>query len=320
MKSIEIISCAKINLSIDVTGVDSEGFHTVDMMMQQLAFHDDVKISFATFATSPNLDERFGASGKFSVSIKTNRAYLPTNEKNIAYRAAELMISRYGDRKQGGSISIEIFKRIPVGAGLAGGSGNAAAVIHGLNVLWNLDLSLSDICKIGEELGADVPFCAIGQAVRNRNLPKKIRMDSLAASCARARGRGTLLKKTASIKKPVVIAKPRFGVSTATVYKGIDGCEIKERPDNDKLEGFLRERSGYMYDEFINVLENYTLDAYPQVRILKDRMMGTGARKVLMSGSGPTVFAVFDRMEDAKALSKALRKEKYESYWTHTTA
>lgn len=344
MKSIEIASYAKINLSIDVTGVDCSGFHTVDMIMQQIAFHDDVKISFTensapdagagsgtTFDTSPEgissaeSDARTESVShresqeKFGISVSTNRVYLPTNEKNLAYRAAQLMIQLYGNERNGGSIEIEILKRIPVGAGLAGGSGNGAAVIHGLNALWNLDLSLTEICGICEELGSDVPFCAVGQAVMNKKLPRKICKSDIAATCVRATGRGTHIRKTTSLKKPIVLAKPRFGVSTSAAYKGIDSCEIEKRPDNDRLEKLLKERGAGMYDEFINVLENYTLKAYPAVQVLKDKMEKSPARKVLMSGSGPTVFAVFDDMQDAKVLSAELRKEKYESYWTHTT-
>ena len=115
------------------------------------------------------------------------------------------MVRLYGNERNGGSIEIEILKRIPVGAGLAGGSGNGAAVIHGLNALWNLDLSLTEICGICEELGSDVPFCAVGQAVMNKKLPRKICKSDIAATCVRATGRGTHIRKTTSLKKPIVL-------------------------------------------------------------------------------------------------------------------
>lgn len=324
MKKITVKSYAKINLSIDVGKAQPNGFHDVDMIMQQLAFHDDVEISFEANADSPNQDnsgiesDRGKPWKKFQIKLTTNRVYLPTDERNLAYRAAELMINRFGEKKNGGKIIISIFKRIPVGAGMAGGSGNGAAVVHGINALWKLKLSLAQICDICEELGSDVPFCALGQAKMNKKLPAPVGNDKMAASCVRARGRGTEMKKLRGISKAVVIAKPNFSVSTAEVYANIDDAVVDRRPNNDRLETMLNEKSSDIYEEFINVLENYTLKAYPAVGVLKSKMEKYNPRVCLMSGSGPTVFAVFDDMNDAMMLSDALRKEGYESYWTYT--
>ena len=141
----------------------------------------------------------------------------------------------------------------------------------------------------------------------------------MATSCVRAQGRGTELTRVRGIHKPVVIAKPPLSVSTAEVYRGIDCCEIGRRPDNDQLVRDLGAGSDAVYENFINVLENYTLNAYPEVRELKERMQNSDARCVLMSGSGPTVFGIFDEMDQARALSDLLRKEGYEAYWTRTT-
>lgn len=311
MSKIRVLSFAKINLSIDVGPVDEGGFHPVDMIMQQLSFHDDVNITYT---------EHSGGTGeKPEIRLHTNRYYLPVDRRNLAYKAAELMIETYGDRVGGGTVDIDIIKRIPVAAGLAGGSGNGAAVIHGLNILWNLRLDLTEICELCSRLGSDVPFSAVGQARSNYRFPRDIRKDPLASSCARATGRGTVLQPVKGIVRPVVLAKPAMGVSTAEVYKGIDACKITRRPDNDKLTADLAARDPAMYDNFVNVLEEYTLNSYPEVAELKRIMEDTGAEKVLMSGSGPTVFAVYDSMEEAISACSRLRDSKYEAYWTKTT-
>ncbi len=327
MKEIRIQSFAKINLSIDVTGVTDDGMHKVDMVMHQLSFHDDVTVCFESRAVRRDGREKEDGKGvkevqeAFEIEVMTNRYYLPTDERNLAYQAALLMVRRYGRRVRGGRIRIGIFKRIPVAAGLAGGSGNGAAVLHALNQLWRLNLSLPRLCQLGAELGSDVPFCVMGQAGYNFDLPQRIRKHPLAACCARATGTGTELKPLTGIKKPVVIAKPAMGVSTREVYRGIDGCRIEHRPDNDLLVKGLEERNyGLIYGQCINVLEAYTLDAYPQVAALKEQMLQGGrAEKVLMSGSGPTVFGIYNSISDAKVACTALRRNGYEAYWTRTT-
>lgn len=338
MKEIRIQSFAKINLSIDVTGVTEDGMHLVDMVMHQLSFHDDVTVCFDPCPAGRG--ERGGWNGRngrregrsagrgrpdgenaFQIEVTTNRYYLPTDQRNLAYKAAMLMVQRYGKRVCGGRIRIDIFKRIPVAAGLAGGSGNGAAVLHALNQLWRLNLSLPQLCRLGEELGSDVPFCVMGQAGYNFDLPRRVRRHPLAVSCARATGTGTRLSPLTGIKKPVVIAKPALGVSTREVYSGIDRCRIQERPDNDLLVKGLEERNyRLIYGQCVNVLEAYTLEAYPQVAELKELMLQGGrAEKVLMSGSGPTVFGIYNSISDAKAVCTALRRNGYEAYWTRTT-
>ena len=320
MGEISLYSFAKINLSIDVGSPMENGMHPVDMVMQQLAFHDDVKVSYSE---DGSLDR-----GRFRIFVSTNRPYLPVDSRNLAYKAAELMAERFGKDVPGGNIHIDIHKRIPVAAGLAGGSGNAAAVLHGLNVLWggrrSWLVSLSELLAAGAELGSDVPFCAAGQARGCRGLPAALRRDPAGGCCARATGTGTDLEIIRPLRSWVVIAKPRTGVSTAEVYKGIDSCEIKERPDNDVLCRALEDGdAGLAAGQMINVLENYTLKAYPEVAELKEKMAecesGRYARRILMSGSGPTVFALFDTKEQAKDSCMDMRKSGYETYWTKTT-
>ena len=319
MSEISLYSFAKINLSIDVGKPMENGMHPVDMVMQQLAFHDDVKVSYAP---DRNLNR-----GEFRITLSTNRPYLPTDDRNLAYKAAVLMGEKFGKSVPGGNIHIDIRKRIPVAAGMAGGSGNAAAVLHGLNVLWGGKdglVGLDRILAAGSELGSDVPFCAAGQARGCRGLPAALRSDPAGGCCARATGTGTDLKIIKGLRSWVVIAKPRLSVSTAEVYKGIDSCDIKERPDNDILEKALEEGDRKTAEgQMINVLESYTLKAYPQVAELKEAVIraesGRSARRVLMSGSGPTVFALFDTLNQAKKLCADVRSMGYEAYWTKTT-
>lgn len=314
---IHIKSYAKINLSIDMGEVLPSGMHPVDMIMQETTLSDDVII---------NVKE----GEDFSVMIKTNSSEIPVSEENIAYKAAAKMIEEYKNllpkevaEDKNKSICIFIEKRIPVAAGLAGGSGNAAAVIHGLNAIWNLGLSLSELCQIGKEIGSDVPFCIMGQARKNIFLPANIIGDELAVSCARARGTGTELTPVEPMHAQVIIAKPSIGVSTGEVYRGMDELIIKNRPNNDALEAALNTHDyKHAIPEMINVLENYTLTAYPEVRELKTFMEGNleGALVVLMSGSGPSVFALFDSDDEANATRglKALKDAGYEAHLART--
>lgn len=319
MNKFEVFSFAKINLSIDVRAAGEDGYHEVDMIMQHLSFHDTVKVEYEPYSGKVAAEK----SGSFDIEVKTNRSYLPCDERNLAFRAAKLMAEKFcGERgPRPGKINIDILKRIPVAGGLAGGSGNAAAVIHALNYIWKLGLSLDEILELSAELGSDVPFCAMGQAKGNRSLRKIFRGEDLAATCARAKGRGTVLTPVAPFRASIVIAKPRFSVSTAEVYKGIDSAEIDKRPDNDRLESLLGKREvkpEELFPDFVNVLENYTLKAYPKVSELKEDMLGGGALMSLMSGSGPTVFGIFSGFEESRSACEALRKKGYEAYWTRT--
>ena len=335
MSSIIVRSFVKINLSIDVGKVADNGYHPVDMVMQQLAFHDDVTVEYMPIVPGhPEAGESVSHDGgSFDIEVRTNRYYLPCDRRNLAYQAAELMADRYPDKAHG-KVLIDIKKRIPVAGGLAGGSGNGAAVLHALNILWGLDLSLKKLMDLGAELGSDVPFCVMGQVRANKDFPAYLRNDEAASSCARATGRGTELEKLAPIDCWMVIAKPRFSVSTKEVYQGIDDMDITARPDNDRLAKRLAEsaeqsvRSGgtlcavpdkTMYEDFVNVLEEYTLKAYPEVEELKKLMIDKGADFALMSGSGPTVCGIFGTMKAAEKAAQGIQKEGLEAYWTRTT-
>ena len=310
MKQIEVKAFAKINLSLDVCGVLDNGFHEVSMIMQQILLCDDVKVKWT---------EDTAVSG-INIALSTNRYYLPTDDRNLAYRAARLMADKYG-QDMNGTIKIDIRKRIPVAAGLAGGSSNCAAVIHALCRLWNLSLSLDELCKTGSELGSDVPFCIMGQAAADQTLRPYFSDDPLACHCALATGTGTTLKPVKGLKSHLVLSKPAISVSTAEVYRGIDNEIIPERPDNEELiAGLLNNNRKLITKNMVNVLENFTLKRYPIIVYTKNKMQQLcGNNAVLMSGSGPTVYGLCNNIGESKEISRRMLEDNNESFWTRTT-
>lgn len=313
MKRIELKSYGKINLSLDVKGLREDGMHLVEMVMQQILLCDDIAMEW-----NPEKGK------ELQINLSTNRRYLPTDERNLAYKAALEMREFCREKSRPlpeGKLDIHIKKRIPVAAGLAGGSGNGAAVLHGLNVLWELDLDVEGLCTIGKRLGSDVPFCIMGQAAENENLKDRFRDDPLACHCALATGTGTELKPLPPLRSHMVLSKPPVGVSTAGVYKGIDSVEIKERPDTvEMIRGLSEKDRTLVKKNMVNVLENFTLKEYPTVVYTKNKMQELcGRDSVLMSGSGPTVFALTDSRDEAKSVCRKMKEDNRESYWTRTT-
>lgn len=311
MKKINLNSFAKINLSLDVLGVLDNGFHQVSMIMQQILLCDDLLIRWRE---EPKND-------CVTVSVSTNRYFLPTDERNLAYRAAALMAEKYG-RGRSGHISIDIKKRIPVSAGLAGGSGNAAAVLHGLNILWDLGLSLNDLIRISSELGSDIPFCVMGQAAADKTLKPLFAGDPLACHCALATGTGTdLTPLKHGLRSHLVLSKPPISVSTATAYRGIDSMTIERHPDNDEMiKGLESESLELIRKNMVNVLENFTLRRYPIVAQTKARMQELcDSDCVMMSGSGPAVFGLCRNIRQSKQLCGEMLALNKESFWTRTT-
>ena len=351
-KSIKINAYAKINLSLDVGEVMPNGMHPVDMIMQQISLHDEVTISIPE---APGKEARSKESISnepipkeilpYEIILTCDNPNLPADRGNIAYRAAEKMLLIAKERCNNSNvdqpyhneenkelteknlyanslIAIDIKKNMPLAAGLAGGSSNAAAVIHGLNALLEMKLSLSELCEVGAELGSDVPFCILGQAKLNENLPNEIRQDPLATAAARATGTGTTLSSCPPLSAGILLAKPEIGVSTKDAYLGIDryfqecktrGLKIK-RPDNDALVSALSNHDECaIKDNMINLLENYTLTAYPEVGELKELLKNRCPQsdKVLMSGSGPTVYALFFGEADPIQLPSELSQYPY---------
>lgn len=323
-KKVTIKSFAKVNLSIDVLGKLENGYHEVDMIMQTISLHDLVDVEWIP-------ENKRDGSSNVSVELKTNRQSLPTDERNLAYKAAVLMAGRYPEdtaskKHRTGTVKINLKKMIPVAAGLAGGSGNAAAVVLALNHIWGLGKTLSELLSVGAELGADVPFCMMGQAKANKVLGSAMNDDTLACTCARASGTGTELEPLKGrLKANLVLAKPKISVSTPEVYKGMDEIEIKKRPDNDKLAELLEKGGSALSedsrftDNMVNVLELYTLSKYDVVTELKKEMQEMMPDvKVLMSGSGPTVFAVMSSQKEAQTSCLRLKRKFNEVFWAWT--
>lgn len=309
---IHLKSYAKINLSLDVKGVTSEGMHLVEMVMQQILLCDEIAMGWTPAAETE-------ADG-LQISLKTNRRYLPTDERNLAYKAALVMREIYGSDISG-KLNINIRKRIPVAAGLAGGSGNGAAALHALNVLWGMDLSLKELCEAGARLGSDVPFCVMGQAAENAELKERFAGDPLASHCALATGTGTDLEPLKGLVSHMVLSKPSISVSTAKVYQGIDSTVIPQRPNTAELiEGLKTRDTARIEKNMVNVLENYTLKEYSVVVYTKNKMQELcPGRAVLMSGSGPSVYGLTDSIKESRRICSEMARINRESFWTRTT-
>ncbi|NRD77464.1 4-(cytidine 5'-diphospho)-2-C-methyl-D-erythritol kinase [Bacillus sp. BRMEA1] len=247
---------AKINLALDVLHKRPDGYHEVEMIMTTIDLADRVELTLL------NQDR---------IHILSHNRYVPDDQRNLAYQAAQLLKSRF-DVKKGVLISIE--KTIPVAAGLAGGSSDAAATLRGLNKLWGLGLTLDELAEIGSEIGSDVSFCVYG-------------------GTALAKGRGEIITELPAPPTCwVILAKPFIGVSTAEVYRRLDLNEIS----HPNIPGMIAAINEHDYANVCrnvgNVLEDVTLKAYPVVAQIKEQMKRFGADAVLMSGSGPTVFGI----------------------------
>ena len=309
MKQIRLKSYGKINLSLDVLGKLENGYHEVEMVMQQILLHDDVVVKW--LAQQELRDS-------IEVELSTNKPYLPKDQRNLAYKAALLMIELYGQNRRG-KLRIDIKKRLPVAAGLAGGSGNGAAVVHAINYLWDLRLSVAELCSIGSKLGSDVPFSIMGQAKANPDLG--LERDPLATHCAVATGTGTELRPITGLKSHLLLSKPPIGVSTAEVYQGLDPNRIEKRPNTEELvQALKRDDIKIIRKNMINVLENFTLTRYPSVMYTKNNVERLFDEKaVLMSGSGPTIFALCKTRAEAQRAYEELKEYNKETFWTRTT-
>lgn len=265
MNSIDLKSRAKVNLSIDVLGKREDGYHLVEMIMQTIDLYDKLKIT--------EIEEN-------SILIKSNSLDIPLNEDNIMYKAVNLLKNQFNMEK---GIEISIEKNIPVAAGMAGGSSNAAAVLVGLNKLWNLGLSENELKHIGLKLGADVPFCITGGS-------------------ALAEGIGEKLTNIKGLPEDlnILICKPNIFVSTKEVYQSLNMDKVKRRPQNKELiDALQKEDVKFISENMVNVLEEVTSLKYSEIGQIEDIMIKNKALGSMMSGSGPTVFGLFDNKDCA---------------------
>ncbi len=311
MKSIVIKSYAKINLSIDVLAKRPDGYHQVLMVMQQIDLFDFVSIIWNPYSSQNLQDEN-------SITLSSNLPYLPTDEKNIAYKAALFMLEK---TSQKGLLEIKIQKNIPVAAGMAGGSSNCAAVMLALAELLELKMTLEELMEEGGKIGADVPFCIMGQATLNHHLKyheKKLKEPEKTplGTCAVASGIGEILKPIPGYCGWVLIAKPPISVSTAKVYGELKIDEIYNRPNTQELIQGLKEKNFYKIGKnMVNVLEIVSLKEYPIIMYTKNNLKQCAkGQNVLMSGSGPTVFTLFENKKKAKKGLAKLQKIENETY------
>mgnify|MGYP000055682012 FL=1 len=267
---------AKINLFLDVLGKRADSYHEVEMIMQSISLYDRITLKPA---------ER--------ISVSTNNPLVADDRRNLAFQAALLVQKKYPFWP---GVEIVIDKKIPVAAGLAGGSTDAAGVILGLNKLFSLNMSKNEMLELGAQLGYDVPFCILGNT-------------------ALAKGRGEKVEEVPSCPKFwVVLVKPPFGVKTSVVYKNLNlGEKKKENGGITKYIKALENKDrGYLLKNMFNLLEQSTFKLYPEVEKIKRDLNKLGAEYTLMSGSGPTVFAVFNDYQEAFSF-----KEKIRNFYTH---
>mgnify|MGYP004578408935 CR=1 FL=1 len=274
MREIKLKARAKINLGLDVVRKREDGYHEVRMIMQMINLYDKITIRRIT---------------ESEIRVTTNLPYLPVNEDNLVYRAAKLLMDEFQVTE---GVEIELQKYIPVAAGMAGGSSDAAAVMVGINRIFHLGLTKKQLMERGVKIGADVPFCIM-------------------RGTALAEGIGEVLTPLPAMPHcSLVIAKPKIHVSTKFVYGNLKANELKEHPDIDGQVQALREGSlEQLVAKMGNVLETVTVPAYPVIDEIKKTMLKNDAMGAMMSGSGPTVFGVFEREERAQEVCRLLKKE-----------
>lgn len=280
--TVEIKAYAKINLGLDVLQRLPNGYHEVRMIMQTVGIYDTLMlkkreqgIAFKVFMA--------GDGG----NPPTEAGEVPDNEDNLAYKAAKLIKETYGIEA---GVDISLTKRIPVAAGMAGGSTDAAAVLKGMNTLFGLGLSEETLQELGLKLGADVPYCIRGGTVLAEGIGEKLTRLLDAPPCF------------------LLVAKPKISVSTKYVYENLNLNTLKSRPDIDGMLAAIEEGSlDGILDCMENVLQSVTEVKYPVIGELKQQMERLGAAKAMMSGSGPTVFGIFKDEEKARTAYEAVR-------------
>lgn len=270
--SIVLKSYGKINLGLDVLRRREDGYHEVRMIMQTVGLYD-------VLTMKKRKDDK--------IKMTCNLSFLPTDERNLVYKAVKLIKDKYHIKD---GVEINLSKRIPVAAGMAGGSSNCAAALKGMNQLFDLGLSIDELCEIGVTLGADVPYCIWGGTALSEGIGEKLSRVDAMPDCY------------------ILIAKPGISVSTAFVYKNLDLLALSKHPDIDGMLECLKEKDlTGICDRLENVLETVTIKEYPIIEKVKKHLMDQGAKGALMSGSGPTIFAVFEDKKTADNAMESLR-------------
>ncbi len=283
MDSIRLKARAKINLGLDVIGRRENGYHDVRMVMQTVGLYDRIIMT-----KIPEEDIR----------IKTNIGFLPVNENNLVYKAIMLMKNKYNLK---GGIEVDLNKFIPVAAGMAGGSSDAASTLFGMNRLYDLNLPMRELMNMGVEIGADVPYCIMRGTALAEGIGEKLTRLPDMPFCH------------------ILIAKPPVNVSTKLVYENLDSTQIQSHPDIDGIiEAIKLKDVALVASRMGNVLESVTVPLYPVIDNIKKDMMEHGAINAMMSGSGPTVFGIFLDEQSMVACQQFLR-QKGEARQVYTT-
>lgn len=265
MDSIRLRARAKINLGLDVTGLREDGYHEVRMIMQTVGLYDRIIIK---------------KTKEPGIVITSNLSYIPLNENNLMYKAAKMLIDEFGIKE---GVEMDLNKFIPVAAGMAGGSSDAASVLFGMNKMFDLGLSVDELMKRGVRIGADVPYCIMRGTALAEGIGEKLTRLSPMPQCS------------------VVVAKPAINVSTKLVYESLDMNGVESHPDIDAIVSGLKDGDLYKISHNMeNVLEKVTIPMHPVIDSLKKDMCAHGAINAMMSGSGPTVFGLFDDNKAAK--------------------
>lgn len=273
MDELKLKALAKINIGLDVLRKREDGYHEVSMIMQTIHLFDRLQIK---------------KTKEPGIRISSNLYYLPVNENNLIYKASKLLMDEFSIQE---GIEVRLEKHIPVAAGMAGGSTDGAAALYGLNKMFDLGLTMEQLKERGVKIGADVPYC-------------------LMRGTALAEGIGEKLTALPPMPKcPVLVAKPGVSVSTKFVYENLRLAENTPHPDIHRLiEDIEKKDLRGTAADMGNILETVTMEHYPEIAQLKEIMVNFGALNALMSGSGPTVFGLFENERTAKRAYKAVRK------------
>ncbi len=273
MKQIKLKAYAKINLGLDVIGKREDGYHEVRMIMQTIRLFDRITMT---------------KTRKNDIYLETNLSFLPTDERNLVYRAAKMMKEEFDIRE---GVRIELNKKIPICAGMAGGSTDAAAALVGMNRLFQLKLSEKQLMEYGVRLGADVPYCIMRGTALSEGIGEQLSRVTPIPQCY------------------ILIAKPNVNVSTKFVYENLNLPALESHPDIDLLLRAIEEGDlCTLASNLGNVLETVTIHRYPIIEQIKQSMLVKGALGALMSGSGPTVFGIFDSEAKIKDAYREVRK------------
>ena len=273
MNEYQIKAYAKINLGLDVVRRLENGYHEVKMIMQTVNLYDELTLKRTTAG----------------IRLTSDSGELPLDENNLIYKAARLMQEHYGIAE---GVSVKLKKNIPIAAGMAGGSTDAAATMLAMKELFGLETSKAELMKLGVKIGADVPYCILGGTALAEGIGEKLTPLPKAPECH------------------LLVAKPDINVSTKYVYEHLDAAGVTKHPDIDGMVNAIERGSLQgIIERLGNVLETVTISAYPVISVIKDRMKELGAQGSLMSGSGPTVFGIFTEQEKAISAYEEIKSE-----------